>query len=133
MASIDFKDGSDYVIYQYNGKTFIGKFHKTIPSQVSAKGGTHYELGGTSHFTSTNYYYIENPAELEIELNIPSTGSAELTWKIKPAFYKELIASNEADYKTFVFTVPKSLVAISNVGGTLIDATLLAAYEELCF
>lgn len=132
MASIDFTDGSDYVIYQYSGKTFIGKFYKdsasTKPSQVTVSGGTHATLGFDS-----NCYYIENPAELEIELSIPSTGSAELTWKIKPAFYKELIASNNADYKTFIFTVPKSLVAISNVGGDIIDSTLLAAYEELCF
>ena len=100
---------------------------------MAETSGTHGSLGGTTHFVKDNYYFVENPAELEIELSIPSTGSAELTWKVKPAFYKELISSDESNYASFFFTYPKSLIAISNLGGDTIDSTLLAAYEELCF
>ena len=131
--AINFTDGSDYVIYQYCGKTYIGKFYTSAPAQVLTASGTHGSLGGSVHFTSDNYYFVENPAELEIELSIPSTGSAELSWKIKPAFYKELVSNTDSNYGSFFFTYPKQMIAISNFGGDIIDSTLLAAYEELCF
>lgn len=118
---------ADYVVYQYNGKTFIGKFYISPPSEVTATGGTHASLGYTS-----SSYYVKNPCEIELNLSIPSTGSADLTWTLKPFFYKELISANETNYKSFVLTIPKALVSISNVGGDIIDSSLLSAYKELC-
>jgi hypothetical protein len=129
--AINFSDGSDYVIYMAWGKTYIGKFYKSgasKPGNFGATGGTHASLG----YDSTSYI-IENPCEIELDLSIPSTGSAQLAWKLKPAFYKDLIGTTDTNYHTFVFSLPRSQVAISNVGGDIIDSTLLAAYEELCF
>ena len=130
---IDFSDGSEYVIYQNSGKTYIGKFYKIsdvekdIPAQIQVTGGVHDSLG-----YDTNCYYVENPALIEADLTIPASGSAELSWKITPVFFKDLISSSESDYSSVFFTYPKSQIAICNIGGSVIDETLMRAYKELC-
>lgn len=125
--AIDFSDGSDYVIYTTSGKTFIGKFHKGIPSDITRENGIHNVLG-----YETGSYIVENPAEIIFNLQIPPTGSADLKWTIHPIFYNDMIGSNESDYRSIFFTYPKSQIAISSIGGDIIDSELLSAYKELC-
>jgi hypothetical protein len=126
--AINFSDGSDYVVFHYSGSTYIGRFHTSVPSQISVTGGTHdtlkYEEG---------CYFVENPARVEADLTIPPSGSAELEWKITPVLFKDLVnTSADTTYSSVFFTYPKSQVAICNIGGDIIDATLLSAYKELC-
>lgn len=125
--AINFTDGSDYAVFSYSGNTYIGKFYVEVPMEVSADGGTHSSLGYTDEC-----YFVANPAEIETTLTIPSSGSAELSWKVKPVFYKDLVGSEDSKYRNIVFTYPKSQVALGSIGGDIIDAKLLAAYKELC-
>lgn len=117
----------EYVIFQYCGKTMMGKFFKNRPAEVSAAGGSHAVLG-----FDTNCYYVFNPAEIEFDLTIPSTGSADLKWKVKPIYYKDLIGDTNSLYLNVVATYPKSQVILTNIGGTTIDQTLRDAYSALC-
>jgi hypothetical protein len=126
--AINFTDGSDYAIFAFAGKTYIGNFSTSVPMEVSADGGTHSSLG-----YDQECYFVSNPAEIETTLTIPASGSAELNWKITPVLFKDLVnTSADTNYNSIVFTYPKSQVAISNIGGDIIDATLLSAYKELC-
>ena len=125
--AINFTDGSDYAIFAFAGKTYIGNFSTSEPIEVSADGGTHSSLG-----YDQECYFVSNPAEIETTLTIPASGSAELSWKIKPVFYNDLVGSEESKYRNIVFTYPKSQVALGSIGGDIIDAKLLAAYKELC-
>jgi hypothetical protein len=126
--AINFTDGSDYVVFHFSGNTYIGRFHTSVPSQVTATGGTHDSLT-----YDENCYYVENPAKVDADLTIPASGSAELNWKITPVLFRDLVnTSADTNYNSIVFTYPKSQVAISNIGGDIIDATLLSAYKELC-
>lgn len=75
-------------------------------------------------------YFVKNPAEVEMELTIPATGSAELKWKVKPLYYKDLIV--DTNYHDVVATYPKSQVILTNIGGTTIDVALRDAYVSLC-
>ena len=73
---------------------------------------------------------VYNPCEIIFDISKPITGSAELTWVLKPYFYKDLIADSGVSYGAWAF--PKTEVAISNIGGTTIHPNILAAYKELC-
>ena len=130
--AVDFTETNgknEYVIFLLDGKTMIGKFHVDEPAEIAATGGVHASLMGDT----SDYYYVENPAEIEMTLTIPPSGSADLFWKIKPMFYnKDLVGSSDSLYTSAFFTIPKSKVSLSNIGGTAIDATLLSAYKSLC-
>ena len=127
-GSISFTSGSEYVIFSHCGKTMIGKFYKNAPTVVNADGGVHKTLG----VSGSNYYYVANPAELVFNLVIPSSGSADLKWEIKPVFYPDLVASTNTNYSDIIFTYPKESVALCSIGGTVINGTILDAYKELC-
>lgn len=126
---INYTDGV-YVIFYYCGKTMIGKFTTSVPQEISNSGGVHASLDAPR--TSSNVYFVLNPAEIEFNLEIPSTGSADLNWKIKPLFYKDMIGSTNTFYSNVATTFPKSEVVLTNICASAIDSILLAAYKELC-
>lgn len=112
------------IMFAWAGKTMIGKVWKTVQTADIGAGTIIKELG------VTNYYMVYNPCEIIFDISKPITGSAELTWVLKPYFYKDLIADSGVSYGAWAF--PKTEVAISNIGGTTIHPNILAAYKELC-
>lgn len=125
-GSINFDNdsGSEYVIFSYCGKTMIGRLYKDVPTTLHDKG-VHKVMG------VSDVYYVANPAEFEFSLLIPPTGNATVSWNIKPFYYKDLVVSTEASTEIIV-AYHKSQVCLSNIGGTMIDSTLLNAYQSLC-
>lgn len=124
-GSVNFTNDSEYVVFSTNGKTMIGRFYKDTPSLPT--GGVHLTL------MPTDVYYVANPAEVVFELKVPEKddgGSAELKWKLNPLYYPDLVATDTGS-KEVLFSFPKSTVALSAIGGTLIDSTLLSAYQEI--
>jgi hypothetical protein len=108
----------------------IGKIYKTIKTEDRASKTIIGEMIGTSADALSGHYIVHNPCEVVFDISKPITGSAELTWVLKPYFYKDLIADSGVSYGAWAF--PKSEVAISNLGGTTLHPNLLAAYKELC-
>lgn len=118
------------ILFAWAGKTMIGKIYKTIKTEDRASKTIIGEMIGTSADALSGHYIIHNPCEVVFDISKPITGSAELTWQLKPYFYKDLIADSGVSYGAWAF--PKSEVAISNLGGTTLHPTLLAAYKEIC-
>ena len=117
-------NGYETIMFAWAGKTMIGKVYKTAPTADVGTGTIINTLG------VSNYYMVYNPCEIIFDISKPITGSAELTWVLKPYFYKDLIADSGVSYGAWAF--PKTEVAISNIGGTTIHPNILAAYKELC-
>lgn len=107
----------------------IGKIYLSdeVPSSDTSNGSVIGELLGDS--VSSDYFIIHNPCEIIFELNVPASGSADLSWKLKPFYYKYLYGDSAVTYSAFAFK--KDSVALSNIGGTTINSNILAAYKEL--
>lgn len=118
------------ILFAWAGKTMIGKIYKTIKTEDMASKTIIGEMIGTGADALSGHYIVHNPCEVVFDISKPITGSAELTWQLKPYFYKDLIADSGVSYGAWAF--PKSEVAISNLGGTTLHPNLLAAYKELC-
>lgn len=131
-ANIDFSKGSEYVIFSHYGKTMIGKFYKDDPDNkpaiITQTGGIHSSLP----YSNVSVFYVANPAVIEWDLTIPSGDSAELSWRITPLYFKPMINSNSSNYNEVIVTYPMASIAITTIGGSIINSTLLAAYKELC-
>lgn len=127
-GNIDFSKGSEYVIFSHYGKTMIGKFYKSAPAIVTQSKGIHDSLP----YSGVSVFYVANPAVIEWDLSIPSGDSAELSWKITPLYFKPMINSTSSNYNEVIVTYPMDSIAITTIGGTIINSTLLAAYKELC-
>ena len=117
------------ILFAWAGKTMIGKIYKTIKTEDMASKTIIGEMIGTGADALSGHYIVHNPCEVVFDISKPITGSAELTWQLKPYFYKDLIADSGVSYGAWAF--PKSEVAISNLGGTTLHPNLLAAYKEL--
>lgn len=131
-ANIDFSKGSEYVIFSHYGKTMIGKFYKSLenkPAIITQTDGIHSSL---PYSDDVSVFYVANPAVIEWDLTIPSGDSAELSWKITPLYFKPMINSTSSNYNEVIVTYPMASIAITTIGGTIINSTLLAAYKELC-
>lgn len=123
-------NGYETILFAWAGKTMIGKIYKTIKTEDIASKTIIGEMIGTGADSLSGHYIVHNPCEVVFDISKPITGSAELTWQLKPYFYKDLIADSGVSYGAWAF--PKSEVAISNLGGTTLHPNLLAAYKELC-
>lgn len=119
-------NGYETIIFAWQGKTMIGKIWSSVPTEDKATGTIIKEVVGDD----VDYYMIHNPCEIVFKITKPKTGSATLDWDLIPFYYKDLIADSGVSYSAFAF--PKSQVSISNIGGTTIHPSLLAAYAELC-
>ena len=105
------------VIFSWNAKTLIGE------RRVSQEAPQ-----GFDSDTKDNYEFIAYPCVVEFSITKPKTGTATLDWKLLPLFYKAL---NQGDTNV-IFAFPKSQIALSNIKGGNIDATLKSAWEEIC-
>lgn len=116
---------NDYeiILFAWAGRTMIGKIWSNVPTSDIGSG----TIIGT--FSPSDYYMIYNPCEIVFDIDVPAQGSADLTWELKPYFYKALVADSGVKHAAFAF--PKDLVALSNIGGTTINANIIAAYREL--
>ena len=123
-------NGYETILFAWAGKTMIGKIQKTVKTEDRASKTIIGEMIGTDESSLSGHYIVHNPCEVVFDISKPITGSAELTWQLKPYFYKDLIADSGVSYGAWAF--PKSEVAISNLGGTTLHPNLLAAYKELC-
>lgn len=126
-------NGYETILFAWAGKTMIGKIYKTTPANIASDIASNTIIGemiGTSANALDEHYIIHNPCEVVFDISKPITGSAELTWELKPYFYKDLIADSGVSYGAWAF--PKYEVAISNLGGTTLHPNLLAAYKEIC-
>lgn len=123
-------NGYETILFAWAGKTMIGKIYKTIKTEDRASNTIIGEMIGPLAADLSEHYIIHNPCEVVFDISKPITGSAELTWELKPYFYKDLIADSGVSYGAWAF--PKSEVAISNLGGTTLHPNLLAAYKEIC-
>lgn len=112
--------GTEHIIFAYSGKTMIGTIDKN-----SMDGETIPVLMGDS-----NYYNISNPCIIDFTLTTPNTGSSTINWKLTPMYYVDLIGDSNVTSVKFAFK--KDEVALSNIGGSTINANLLNAYKELC-
>lgn len=133
MAVVIKQTGSVIALFAYSGKTMIGRVYDLAkPSNWSA----YFEpgsvigtlVGEKSSDITSNYYAIDNPCEVEFVIERPLTGSAQLTWKLKPYFYKKLLRTTPSGIH-FIF--PKSQVCLSNVTENDMDEKLINAYKEL--
>lgn len=124
-------NGYETVLFAWAGKTMIGKIYKNsdIETYDIASKTILGDMIGTSASNYSNHYIVHNPCEVVFNISKPVTGSAELTWELKPYFYKDLIADSGVSHGAWAF--PKTECALSNIGGTTIHPSLLAAYKEL--
>lgn len=127
----------DYVIFSHCGKTMIGKLFPKMPKeQITGTEAADGSKSGAIQFVmiddESDYYWIANPAQIEFNLDIPSSGDADLKWKITPVFFPDLVASTKSIYDTIYVSYPKASVALTNIGGTVINSVIKDAYKELC-
>lgn len=111
---------TEHIIFAYSGKTMIGTIDKTLMDESTIPG-----VMGDS-----NYYNISNPCIIDFTLTTPNTGSSTINWKLTPMYYVDLIGDSNVTSVKFAFK--KAEVALSNIGGSTINANLLSAYKELC-
>lgn len=133
MAVIIKQTGSVIALFAYAGKTMIGRVYNindsTKWSSVFEEGSVIGTLVGNSGSkVASEHYVIDNPCEVEFGIERPLTGSAQLTWKLKPYFYKKLLRTTPSGIH-FIF--PKSQVCLSNVTENDMDEKLINAYKEL--
>ena len=128
----------EYVIFTHDGNTMIGKLFPSKPENGDIYGeeledGT--RQGSIQFIMITkpdDYYWIANPAKIDFKLDIPASGDADLKWSITPVFFPDLISVQDTLFDTIYVTYPKSTVALTNIGGSVINSTILDAYKELC-
>lgn len=118
-------NGYETILFAWSGRTMIGKIW--LESNVKQSDVSPDTIIGSMNVGDC--YMIYNPCEIVYNLTVPPSGSAEMTWTLKPYFYKNLIADSGVSYAAFAF--PKSEVALSNIGGTTIHPNILSAYKEL--
>ena len=118
-------NGNEVILFSWAGKIMIGKIYMAteIPSSDVS---TNTVIGAMN---VNDFYMIHNPCEIEFDIDKPASGSAQLQWKLKPYFYKNLLADSAISYSAFAF--PKNATALSNIGGTTIHPEILTAYKEL--
>lgn len=126
---VDLEKGYETIIFAWQGKPMIGKIFVSdkVPVNDTSEGSVIGTLLGDT--AKSDYYIIHNPCEIEYNIEVPAQGAASLDWKLKPFYYKYLIADDGVSYSPFAFK--KDTVAVSNIGGTTINSNLLAAYKEI--
>lgn len=112
---------TEHIIFAYSGKTMIGTIDKSEISNAT--------IPGIMGNTKSTHYSIINPCIIEFTLNTHNTGSSTINWKLIPMYYVDLLGDSNVKAK---FAFKKEEVALSDIGGTTIDANLLSAYKELC-
>lgn len=111
---------TEHIIFAYSGKTMIGTIDKDPMDKETIPGV----------MKDSDYYNISNPCIIEFTLTTPNTGSSTINWKLTPMYYVDLIG--DSNVTTVKFAFKKDEVALSNIGGSTINANLLSAYKELC-
>ena len=122
MAHNLVNSNTEHIIFAYNGKTMIGTIDKTPIEDTT--------IPGTMGNSTSSHYCIKNPCIIDFTLTTPNTGSSTINWKLTPMYYVDLIG--DTNVKDVEFAFPKESVALSEIGGTTINANLLSAYKELC-
>lgn len=90
-----------YIIFGYSGKTMMGKIHLDTSTTAFVNDSVQHVL------ELNDVYYIYNPAEIVFDLTIPSSGSADLNWEVKPMYFKDVLSTDVASTDV-VFAFPKS-------------------------
>ena len=95
-------NGYETILFAWSGRTMIGKIW--LESNVKQSDVSPDTIIGAMNVGDS--YVIYNPCEIVFDLTVPTSGSAELSWTLKPYFYKNLIADSGVSYAAFAF--PKS-------------------------
>lgn len=129
-------------LFSIGGKTMIGSFI-TYPAAGNVGPGASFKTGDketTGIFSKLmgnessgaidydKYYFVKNPAEINFTLTKQATGTAKLTWDIKPFIYGILKQDGSSDV---VVAYEKSTVAISDALSSTLVADVVNAYKEI--
>lgn len=128
-------------LFSIGGKTMIGKFI-IYPAAGNVGPGASFKTGdsgNTGIFSKlmgddagkipyNDYYFVKNPAEIDFTLSKQATGTAKLTWDIKPFIYGILKQDGSKDV---VVAYPKASVAISDALDTTLTSDIVNAYKEI--
>lgn len=140
--SAAFSSENIITLFSIGGKTMIGSFI-TYPAAGNVGSGAAFKTGdkdssgifsklmgneSSGVIDYEKYYFVKNPAEIDYTLTKQETGTAKLSWNIKPFVYGILKQDGSKDV---VVAYEKSSVAISDALSTTLSADVINAYKEI--
>ena len=140
--SAAFSSENIITLFSIGGKTMIGSFI-TYPAAGNVGPGAAFKTGdkdssgifsklmgneSSGAIDYEKYYFVKNPAEIDFTLTKQESGTAKLSWNIKPFVYGILKQDGSKDV---VVAYEKSTVAISDALSTTLSADVINAYKEI--